>query len=409
MTPRPSAGVGALYLHVPFCLRRCRYCDFSTAATRHDDPLMAAYASSLENLVEEACELGFLAECQTAYLGGGTPTMLGARSLSSLVLAVCAASPVRELSFEANPESLTDDVLGAAAVAGATRVSIGVQSFDDRELRGLGRVHTAGLASERVAAAVASGLDVSLDLMCGIPFQTPESWRNSLARAVELGVGHVSCYPLMIEPGTPLERMCEAGEVPWPSDDTEADDMEAALDVLESAGYSRYEVASYAQPGKRCQHNIAYWTGVSYLGLGVSAASMLTLPEYEALRAVVSSLPAPSDDAWRFRLTSSDDARAYAQARSLAELGFEVEQMTETEAVAEDLMLAARMTDGLPAALQARARHVFGEGRVGECFSALIDTGFLSPAGCGSLVPTRKGWLLGNELYGPLWNLASEG
>ena len=409
MTPRPSAGVGALYLHVPFCVRRCRYCDFSTAATRHDDPLMAAYASSLENLVEEACELGFLAECQTAYLGGGTPTMLGARSLSSLVLAVCSASPVRELSFEANPESLTDEVLGAAAVAGATRVSIGVQSFDDRELRGLGRVHAAGLAFERVAAAVASGLDVSLDLMCGIPFQTPGSWRKSLSRAVELGVGHVSCYPLMIEPDTPLERMCEAGEVPWPSDDTEADDMEAALDVLESAGYSRYEVASYAQPGKRCQHNIAYWTGVSYLGLGVSAASMLTLPEYEALRAVVSSLPAPSDDAWRFRLTSSDDARAYAQARSLAELGFEVEQMTETEAVAEDLMLAARMTDGLPAALQARARHVFGEGRVEECFSTLVDSGFLAPTTCGSLVPTRKGWLLGNELYGPLWNLASEG
>ena len=370
---------------------------------------MAAYASSLENLVEEACELGFLAECQTAYLGGGTPTMLGARSLSSLVLAVCSASPVRELSFEANPESLTDEVLGAAAVAGATRVSIGVQSFDDRELRGLGRVHAAGLAFERVAAAVASGLDVSLDLMCGIPFQTPGSWRKSLSRAVELGVGHVSCYPLMIEPDTPLERMCEAGEVPWPSDDTEADDMEAALDVLESAGYSRYEVASYAQPGKRCQHNIAYWTGVSYLGLGVSAASMLTLPEYEALRAVVSSLPAPSDDAWRFRLTSSDDARAYAQARSLAELGFEVEQMTETEAVAEDLMLAARMTDGLPAALQARARHVFGEGRVEECFSTLVDSGFLAPTTCGSLVPTRKGWLLGNELYGPLWNLASEG
>ena len=409
MTPRPSAGVGAFYLHVPFCVRRCRYCDFSTAATRHDDPLMAAYASSLENLVEEARELGFLAGCQTAYLGGGTPTMLGAKSLSSLVSAVRSSSPVRELSFEANPESLTDEALGAAAAAGATRVSIGVQSFDDRELRGLGRVHTAGLASERVADAVASGLDVSIDLMCGIPIQTPESWRTSLARAVELGVGHVSCYPLMIEPGTPLERMCETGEVPWPSDDTEADDMETAFDVLESAGYSRYEVASYAQPGKRCQHNIAYWTGVPYLGLGVSAASMLSLPEYEALRAVAFSLPAPSDDAWRFRLTSLDDAHAYARARSLAELSFEVEQMTETEAVAEDLMLAARMTDGIPAALQARARHVLGEARVGECFSTLVDNGFLAPAGCGSLVPTRKGWLLGNELYGPLWNLASEG
>ena len=267
------SGASALYLHVPFCVRRCRYCDFATAATRHGDARMREYTSTLCRLVAEARGLGLLDGQRSAYVGGGTPTMLGADALSR-VLDSCGPG-LGELSFEANPESLTDAVLAAAREHGATRVSIGVQSFCDRELKALGRVHTSEEARERVRAAVRSGLDVSLDLMCGVPYQTPASWRASLETAVSLGVGHVSCYPLMIEPGTPMERMCEEGSLPWPSDDTEAADMEAALDVLGAAGLSRYEVASYARPGMRCKHNIAYWTGVEYLGLGTAASSML--------------------------------------------------------------------------------------------------------------------------------------
>ena len=198
---------------------------------------MGEYTSTLCRLVAEARGLGLLDGQRSAYVGGGTPTMLGADALSR-VLDSCGPG-LGELSFEANPGSLTDEVLAGAREHGATRVSIGVQSFCDRELKALGRVHTSEEARERVRAAVRSGLDVSLDLMCGVPYQTSASWRASLETAVSLGVGHVSCYPLMIEPGTPMERMCEEGSLPWPSDDTEAADMEAALDVLGAAGLSR--------------------------------------------------------------------------------------------------------------------------------------------------------------------------
>lgn len=395
----------ALYLHVPFCVRRCRYCDFSTAATRRGDALMGSYGGALERLVGEARGLGLIDELETAYVGGGTPTMLGAEALASLVRGVGATS---ELSFEANPESLTDEVLAAAREAGATRVSIGVQSFNDRELGGLGRIHNAGLARERVAAAVASGLRVSLDLMCGIPHQTRQSWERSLAEAVALGVGHVSCYPLMIEPGAPMERMCETGELPWPSDDTEADDMEAAERVLGAAGLARYEVASYARPGERCRHNVAYWTGVEYLGLGTAAASMLGLVSYERLRRAVPSLPAPSPSTERLRLTVTSGARDVAATSSLAGLAFDVEQLSARESACEDLMLAARMTDGISPELIACVRSLVGDGRVDDTVSGLLDKGLLAEGAGGLLVPTHSGWLLGNELYGPLWDLAHD-
>lgn len=397
--------VRALYLHVPFCVRRCRYCDFSTAATRHGDALMPRYGAALECLVGEARELGLIDGLEMAYVGGGTPTMLGAEALASLVRGVGETS---ELSFEANPESLTDEMLAAAREAGSTRVSIGVQSFNDHELRGLGRVHDAGLARDRVAAAVASGLRVSLDLMCGIPHQTRQSWERSLAEAVALGVGHVSCYPLMIEPGTPMERMCETGELPWPSDDTEADDMEAAERVLRAAGLARYEVASYARPGERCRHNVAYWTGVEYLGLGTAAASMLGLVSYERLRRAVPSLPAPSSGTERLRLTVTSGARDVAGASSLAGLAFDVEQLSAREAACEDLMLAARMTDGISPELIARIRSLVGDGRVDDTVSGLLDKGLLAGGDGGRLLPTHLGWLLGNELYGPLWDLAHD-
>ena len=401
-------GVEALYLHVPFCVRRCRYCDFATAATRHDDARMLAYERSLERLVAESRELGLLGDVRSAYIGGGTPTMLGPSGLASLVSVAASSGSVSELSFEANPESLSDGVLAAARAAGATRVSIGVQSFDDRELAGLGRVHDARLACERVLAAVASGFDVSLDLMCGIPYQTPESWRASLAQAVELGVGHVSCYPLMIEPGTPMERLCERGELPWPSDDTEADDMEAALEVLGAAGFSRYEVASYAKPDKRCAHNIRYWTGAEYLGLGVAASSMLGRASYLRLCEEVPSLPKPDAGAERFRLTVTSTTDELVSASGLRDLSFDVEQLSSREAACEDLMLAARMTDGLSAELVSRARSLVGAPRVDETLADLQARGLLARGEAGSLVPTHDGWLLGNELYGALWDLASD-
>lgn len=400
--------VGSLYLHVPFCAARCRYCDFATSALRRDDALVDAYARSLTGLVGEAGATGLLAGANTLYVGGGTPTMLGAEGLARLKEACDdqVSTPFFEASFEANPESLTDDVLAAARRSGFTRVSLGAQSFDDRELRALGRIHDARRARERVAAARASGLDVSIDLMCGIPFQTRESWQRSLDTAVGLGVDHVSCYPLMIEEGTPMERLCEEGELLWPEDDTEADFMQIAEATLNRAGLARYEVASYARPGRACRHNITYWSGIEYLGLGTSAASMLGRGGYDVLLGAVPQLPRPLETSTRFRITVTSDARAITDARRLADLAFEVEQLTAREAAAEDLMLGMRMTQGVSLAQIERFRDVVPSGLLDRAVEEALGRGLASERE-GRLVPTEQGWLLGNELYGLFWGLAS--
>ena len=367
---------------------------------------MAAYVRALGSMLAEARGSGLLDACATAYIGGGTPSMLGARELGNLLCEVARLAPLRELSFEANPESLDDELLAIAADDGATRVSIGVQSFDDHELDALGRIHSAELARRRVEAAVASGMRVSVDLMCGIPYQTPESWTRSLDAALELGVGHVSCYPLMIEEGTELERLCDEGRLPWPDDDAEADFMEAAERLLSSAGFARYEVASYARVGEQCAHNLAYWTGVPYLGLGVAASSMLSAEGYDLLRAIAGNLPPVPGDIARVRVTCTSDAPSIARVQSLSRLSWDVEGLTQPQALAEDLMLAARMARGIPRSLVARSREALGPERVDDVLSGLVARGLLARSSDGSLTPTHRGWLLGNELYGELWGLA---
>lgn len=374
--------IGALYLHIPFCARKCAYCDFASEAVPRDDPRIAAYTRDIREQLAVLGESGLLESVHTAYLGGGTPTMLGPRMLGGLVADVRRWCPqIGELTCEANPDSLTDDTLAVLAEAGVTRFSIGVQSLDDQELRALERIHTAEQAGERVRAAVATGLDVSVDLMCAIPYQTDDSWRRTLLSAIDLGVGHVSVYPLSIEEGTPFGLRYADADAPWNDEDVQAERMEVAERVLSAAGYARYEVASYARTGKQCAHNIAYWTGVPYLGLGPGAASMLDREGYDRLCLAWRHLPAIDDAAARLRFVLPC---------------LEVEELTAHEAWAEDLMLGMRLTRGIEAARvpTATARELEARGLVEACGNRLA--------------PTHKGWLLGNELYGTLWDLAGE-
>ena len=394
----------ALYLHIPFCARKCVYCDFASWATPAKDPLVGAYAHALGAQLEEAAALGLLGGCETAYVGGGTPTLLGAQRLGGLVEKVVDLAAPSELTCEANPDSLTDEVLGAVRETGATRLSIGVQSLDDAELVELERLHDAACARERVAAAVASGLDVSLDLMCATPGQTPGSWVQTLEGAVALGVGHVSVYPLQIEEGTALDRRYADDPCAWNAPEVQAERMTQAQVILEGYGFARYEVASYARAGKACRHNKAYWTGRSYLGLGTGASSMLNLEEYLRLCTACPKLPAPPAATARVRLTVGTGRRELAEAPGLRDLSFSLEFLTEPQAVAEDLMLGARLTEGLAPALVSRARALFGA-RFDDTVAALLARDLLTE-GDGRLAPTEQGWLLGNELYGALWGLA---
>ena len=395
----------ALYLHVPFCARKCAYCDFSSWATPAGDPLMAAYVRALEAQMGEAEALGLLDGCETAYVGGGTPTLLGEKDLGSLVSAVRRFAPgVSELTCEANPDSLTDEILSAVRDAGATRLSIGVQSLDDAELAELGRLHDAACARERVSAAVASGLDVSVDLMCATPLQTGESWARTVEGAAALGVGHVSVYPLQIEEGTALDARYSDDPCTWNDDEVQASRMTQAQALLEGYGFGRYEVASYALAGKECRHNKAYWTGAPYLGLGTGASSMLSLEVYLRLMEGCPRLPKPPSDAGRVRLTVRTGRRGIAESPRLSSLSFSLEFLTEAQAAAEDLMLGARLVEGLRPELVSCARELLGTA-LDATLEDLLGDGLLVRRG-GRLAPTERGWLLGNELYGALWDLA---
>lgn len=399
-----QAHVGALYLHIPFCVQKCAYCDFASRATDASDPLMTAYAQSLCRLLDEAEQAGLLRGCETAYVGGGTPTLMGDDLVALVAHTTRLAPGLRELTCEANPDSLTDDLLAALPGAGCTRLSVGVQSLRDEELRELGRIHSATQAYERLGAAVAHVANVSCDLMCAIPRQTDESWLRTLAQVADSGVSHVSVYPLQIEEGTPFDARYGERDCPWNDTEVQARRMRMAAQVLKGAGFARYEVASYAREGRSCAHNSAYWTAVPYLGLGASASSMLAREGYERLRMVAPQLPVLDAGVRRVRLTCTNGAASIADATGLQDLHFDLECLDEGQAAAEDLMLAMRMVRGAGPGLVAHARTVLGA-CVDEALASCAQRG-LACESEGSWVPTEDGWLLGNELYGCLWDLA---
>lgn len=399
-----ATGAQALYVHVPFCRSKCAYCDFASWATRADDPLLAAYAASVGRMVAQAEAAGLLEGCRTGYLGGGTPTLLGP-GVGALLSRMAPHCP-RELSCEANPDSLDDATLGAIASSGATRVSVGVQSTSDAELAALGRVHTSAQATSALERAVAAGLDVSCDLMCAIPLQGSKSWHRSLEDVLAAGVCHVSVYPLQIEEVTALGRRYADADPEFNSEDVQAARMAEAERTLAAAGLARYEVASYARPGKCCAHNRAYWTGVPYLGLGTGASGMLAAEGYARLRAVAPQLPAAPEGAARVRLTVTSGRRQVAAASGLVGLDFDLEFLTAPQAAAEDLMLGMRLTGGVGEGLLAHARCVLGATRVDGALREAAAEGLVREAPAGGVAPTERGWLLGNELFGLMWDLA---
>ncbi len=405
-----QAAFSALYLHIPFCTQKCFYCDFSSWSTRQDDSCMKNYVNALKHQLDEVAQLGMLATTKTVYMGGGTPSLLGQGAVDLAHHISSITHPI-EFSMEANPDSLSDELLASLSAGGVTRISLGVQSFNDNELKELGRIHSADLAYDRVLAAKECGYDVSVDLMCAIPGQTESSWEYTLSRFISLGVNHVSVYPLTIEDGTALAKQTQDKDTPWNAYDVQADRMQAASKMLQAAEFERYEVASYARNQKSCKHNKMYWTGESYLGLGTSAASMLTASEYDVLAKKNVSLPTRPRDAIRVRLVVLDSPKKIAEGVSLFSTEFDVEFLTHREAVAEDLMLHARLTEPIAPALLDESKQVFGALPLQEVFDACVQDELLECVDAAdsrietSYRPTEKGWLLGNELYSRLWEL----
>ena len=263
-----------LYIHIPFCKAKCAYCDFYSLA--RSEGRMDAYRAALAAFLRAAAPEAQGHCVDTVYFGGGTPSFFGAARLAALLEAVFdvfTVSSDAEITFEANPESARDvSVLRTLRGAGFIRVSLGMQSADERELRAIGRVHTARDTAETVAAARKAGFDnLSLDLIYGLPAQTRERWRGNLAAAVALAPEHLSCYALKVEPGTPL--YARRGSAALPDDDAQADMYLDAVDFLAANGYAQYEISNFAKPGRESRHNLKYWTLGEYLGFGPGAHS----------------------------------------------------------------------------------------------------------------------------------------
>jgi len=282
-----SASIGGkalplgLYLHFPFCLRKCPYCDFASEPLDQAGglPIARRYldALAIETDLRAASDEFSGATVSTVYLGGGTPTLLPAEWLADIVARLrmrFAFVPEPEMTVEANPGAVDEEKIATLLAAGVNRLSLGVQSFSDEVLRTLGRVHTAAEAGAAIDAARAAGCaNLNLDLIYGVPNQSLGDWRETLQRALEAQPEHIATYALSVEPGTPIAADIDAGRLPSPDDDLCADMYAAAADLLRAAGYEHYEISNFARPNRACQHNRRYWANAEYLGLGASAHS----------------------------------------------------------------------------------------------------------------------------------------
>lgn len=270
-----------VYVHVPFCAKRCHYCDFSVARARR--PPIDAWLDAIDRDLAQWFETeGWTGRVpvDTLFVGGGTPSLLGADGMRGLAQRLAARfhwdPGTVEWTAEANPNSLPADVCAAWRELGVNRLSLGVQSFQDGPLAWLGRLHDAAEAEAAVQRAREAGFErVNVDLIFGLPAEVPRDWPADIERALALGVTHVSAYGLTAEPRTPLGRWVDLGRVRLPDDGRYGDEYLAVSRALRAAGFEHYEVSNFARPGHASRHNWHYWDGTEYLGLGPSAHSYL--------------------------------------------------------------------------------------------------------------------------------------
>lgn len=273
----------SIYVHVPFCAKKCAYCDFASYPGRKTD-----WRRYFDEIVTEIrlwsanLDFGLISETyqvRSLFIGGGTPTLVDANHIEKTIDACRGIAPFdadAEITIEGNPGTLTPEKLAAYRRVGVNRLSLGAQSFDDGLLQSLGRIHTAAQIDQAVAMARDAGFDnINLDLMYALPGQGMDRWKDTLDAAIALGVEHISAYSLIVEPGTPMAARVASGAAIVPDDDAVNAMQRLAIDRLTAAGYHRYEISNYARHGRECRHNLVYWNRGDYLGLGCAAHSLL--------------------------------------------------------------------------------------------------------------------------------------
>lgn len=317
-----------LYIHFPFCARKCRYCDF--ASYDNLQYLMPKYLEALKNEIKRWEDLTDRVSVQTIFMGGGTPTLYEYRHLID-VLETCErywnVDRDAEISIEANPETLNLVGLMGIRKAGFNRISIGMQAWQQHHLKYLGRIHSNRDIVQVVEWCREAGFDnVNLDIMFGLPNQTIEEWQETLEKVVNLGVDHISAYSLKVEEGTPFYTMLNRGQLNLPSEDTERQMYHMAIKYLKSQGYIHYELSNFSKAGKQCRHNLIYWNNNEYIGLGSGAHSY-----------------------WRGkRFANIADPRDYIEKiqKNESPLQF-IEAIDRRDEIFETIMLGLRLTEGI--------------------------------------------------------------
>ena len=325
---------GGVYVHIPFCRRKCPYCDFHSIAT--DTVPHRAYVDALiREFSRRRREFSGVDRWESVYIGGGTPSLLDSGQMTRLIraIAVDIAGPVPlEITVEANPNSLSAEALEQWHDAGVTRVSLGVQALNDPALAWLGRIHSRDGALEALDMLAHSGMDFSADMLFGWSDDGIDRLEREIAELLTFNPGHISLYELTVYQGTPLHRRGEKGEVTLVGDDLRAELMERGWDILESAGYEHYEISNFARPGLHSRHNNLYWSGGSYMGLGAAAHGYRYDGEYCS----------------GFRYGNIADPAEYMK---ILEQGTDCAGMTEilgpVELLHERIMLAMRRAAGL--------------------------------------------------------------
>jgi len=370
----------SLYVHIPFCQRKCIYCDFYSIETVS---LMESFLDALCTEIALSAETARGVVFDTLFFGGGTPSLLAPGQLSRVMEALHGAftiDPGAEISLETNPGTVTPEKLSAFRSLGINRLSIGIQSFDEDELRFLGRIHNGPDAVRCVGDARAAGfMNLSVDLIYSLPSQTRASWDATLSRALALGPDHLSAYSLIVEDDTPLARMVASRIVSPNPLEAEASLYEHTMAVMERAGFEHYEVSNYAKPGFRSRHNSAYWSHEAYLGFGPSAHSFW--------RRSPGSAPV--------RWGNAPALNRYCEALRRGELPVEMREEVSREQLCNERIFLGLRSSGvdlrrlerefdLPADRIALARALEGDG------SAVLDG--------GTLRLTDRGYMLCDEI-----------
>ena len=386
-----------IYIHVPFCLRRCGYCDFNTY-TATDLGAGASRGHYAQMVIREMalirqwqCDHGIEEPAaSTVFFGGGTTTVLAAADLVAMVDAIRAIwglTPDAEITAEANPDTVDEAYIAELADGGFTRISFGMQSAVPHVLATLDRTHTPSNVAAGVDAATMAGLRSSVDLIYGAPGESLEDWRTSVEAALDLGVHHISAYALTVEPTTKMGRRIAAGTLPKPDDDDEAAKYELADELFTQAGLDWYEISNWARPGYESRHNLGYWRNVDWAGLGPGAHS-----HYRC--------HAVSSNGYGLRSWDIAHPRLWGVAINEHRVPWaDSERITAEENLEELIMLGLRMREGLDLE---RIDRVIAVDRL----TPMIEEGLVTVVDGRRVVPTRRGRLINDTVIERFFDLA---